>query len=236
MYETKVPAEIYENGSFSLEDAEGTPVPVDYYLPKYEPGWTVFDGPLQDHHFLKESPLDSYDVDDDPLDWPSRELRDEIEIYEKLKCHPHPNIVNYHGVVVKNDRVTGIVIDKVDSGLYDALGGPCKASHIVDIEVAMRELQSAVEHLHSIGIVHCDISPHNLGVDANGRILLFDFDCAFAIGTKRYGKIYNGSWNVIPDILEAEFACVEIDYECLKLTRQALLEYPQKFEVITSIR
>lgn len=34
----------------------------------------------------------------------------------------------------------------------------------------------------------------NLGVDTEGHVIVFDFDCAFPIGARRYGKIYNGGW------------------------------------------
>ena len=87
---------------------------------------------------------------------------------------------------------------------------------------------------------------------------MFDFDCAFPIGTRRYGKVYNDTWAVKvsgcatmgcmsifaeradvrlicaykPDILMADYACVEIDYECLRLTREKLLDYPQVFELV----
>ena len=86
VFVSRVPAEIYTSAQFSLEDIEGTPVPIPYYRVEYETGWTVFEGPLQDHHFLKQTPLRVYLPNEDKADWPSTEVINSNSLARNL-CH-----------------------------------------------------------------------------------------------------------------------------------------------------
>lgn len=45
-----------------------------------------------------------------------------------------------------------------------------------DLVMMIGELLSAVEHLHSHGIIHCDIKPENVFVTEDGHVRLGDFD------------------------------------------------------------
>lgn len=41
-----------------------------------------------------------------------------------------------------------------------------------------RDLLAAMQHLHSKGIIHCDLKPTNILLDENGTIKLGGFGCA----------------------------------------------------------
>ena len=41
-----------------------------------------------------------------------------------------------------------------------------------------RDLLAATQHLHSKGIIHCDLKPTNVLLDENGSIRLGGFGCA----------------------------------------------------------
>jgi serine/threonine protein kinase len=106
----------------------------------------------------------------------------------------HDNIVPVHDVGVEND-ISYIVTEYVDGGsLADRLakGKPSR-------EEAIRwicDIADALEYAHLNGVIHLDIKPANILIDANGRALLADFgiarsamktgDFAPSLGTLRY--------------------------------------------------
>lgn len=84
----------------------------------------------------------------------SLQHKEEIMIYEELKSHPHPSIVRYHGVLVEDGFVTGIVLDKLDEDVYGAVGQPAKKSHIWTVDKVIKDIKEGLDHLHSLGIMH----------------------------------------------------------------------------------
>lgn len=87
---------------------------------------------------------------------------------ERLQQSPHPHIVEYHGVVVSGTRICGIVLEKLDITLEEAQKKPRASHHIYDVERVMREVRSAVGHLHNIGIMH--VGFHYVNVCVMGSI------------------------------------------------------------------
>lgn len=86
------------------------------------------------------------------------QLKEEILIHEQLRLHSHPSIVRYHGVKVEDGFVVGIVLDKLDVPLREALAkSVAKQDHAATVEKFMKEIQEGLEHLHSLGIMH--VSP-----------------------------------------------------------------------------
>lgn len=48
----------------------------------------------------------------------------------------------------------------------------------------MEALESAIDHLHSLGWAHNDLNPGNVLVDKSGMPVLIDFDSCHEIGQK----------------------------------------------------
>ncbi|KAJ1945336.1 hypothetical protein FBU59_002337 [Linderina macrospora] len=93
-------------------------------------------------------------------------VRNEIEAYEKLGTG-HPNICKYHGCVVEDNLVTGIVLDKYKERLADIVSD--------NPQKVIEQLKDAVRYIHSMSVIHGDISPCNVMV-RDGNIVLIDFD------------------------------------------------------------
>lgn len=74
IFKTVIAAEDWHR--IPTEDLVGTLVPVDYYMPEYESGWTLYEKPLEDHLFLKKAPLYDYEPEEEEKYWPKTEVRD----------------------------------------------------------------------------------------------------------------------------------------------------------------
>lgn len=96
----------------------------------------------------------------------------ETLIMEALLRNPHPNIVRYHGCRVRRGRITAILLDEHEQTLSQLAETP-EFSGFDRAEV-YEAVNSAVEHLHSMGLAHNDINPDNI-MFHNKSPILIDF-------------------------------------------------------------
>ncbi|KAK0112608.1 hypothetical protein ONS95_014351 [Cadophora gregata] len=96
----------------------------------------------------------------------------EVTAMEMLSETPHPNIAKYHGCIVKRGRLVGIVLDKYASTLENRV---VEDSRPFCKTLFLRQLKSAIDHVHSLGLAHNDINPNNIMVDENDTTFLIDF-------------------------------------------------------------
>jgi serine/threonine protein kinase len=107
-------------------------------------------------------------------------ILEEAHALQIISQHPHPGLVKFHGCCVRRGRITGLILDKYENDLNHYLKdvGP------VDNSAFMAALESAVQHLHSIGLAHNDINPANILVNSHGLPVLIDFGSCREIGEK----------------------------------------------------
>lgn len=95
----------------------------------------------------------------------------------------HPNIVNmydvgydqgYHYIVM--EYVEGQTLKE-----YIQERGKLSVDEAVKFAVAIAE---GLEHAHAMGIVHCDIKPHNMLITKSGRLKVTDFGIARAMNSQ----------------------------------------------------
>ncbi|KAK4048044.1 Suppressor of Sensor Kinase (SLN1) [Microbotryomycetes sp. JL221] len=101
-------------------------------------------------------------------------VRDEMKVMEMLR---HENIVQYYGIEVHRDKV--YIFEEYCPGgsLANLLEhGPIQEELIVQL-YALQMLNGLV-YLHSQNVVHRDIKPDNILLDANGTIKFVDFGAA----------------------------------------------------------
>lgn len=142
------------------------------------------------------------DLDDSILAKIGDVVARDIAICERLKAHPHTNVVEYRGVFSQNkipftigstfvevpldiERVLGIWYARYDCTLYDLVA----RDEDFDVRHCLESIAKGIEHLHALGIVHCDTKPHNIFVKrlSQGRghqWVIGDFDSAHEAGAR----------------------------------------------------
>jgi WD40 repeat protein len=101
-------------------------------------------------------------------------FRREAEAAARLR---HPGIVAVHEVGAADDGAPFMVMDLVEGASLAAR----LAERRVPLEEAariVRDVARAVEHAHAQGVVHRDLKPQNVMVDAAGQALVMDFGLA----------------------------------------------------------
>lgn len=107
-----------------------------------------------------------------------RELRLSMaEIYEKLKCVCHQNLVRIVEVYTIEDVC--IVIEEYVNGM--SIGQLLETEGMFPEDVSVRyfrALLEALKALHDVGLVHRDVSASNIRITTDGVLKLMDFDVA----------------------------------------------------------
>ena len=92
----------------------------------------------------------------------------------------HPYVVAVHQVFEENNTAY-MALDYVDGiDLISVLDDEPERLTPAFFEATLRETLKAVRHIHTNGILHRDIAPDNIRVDAADRITLIDFGAAGA--------------------------------------------------------
>ncbi|KAJ0423888.1 kinase-like domain-containing protein [Aspergillus carlsbadensis] len=111
----------------------------------------------------------------------------EARIMQTIATQPHPHIIRYHGCRAERGLVRSLVFERLDQDLrayctprtLDSLGWT-------------RRLESAVQHLHSLGIAHNDLSLGNIMIreKQNGEVepVLIDFGFPARQQARSYGS------------------------------------------------
>ena len=147
-----------------------------------------------------------------PNIWPEMELvlyepveatMREVDVCEILARNPHPNIAKYHGCIVEDGFIKGIVYEKYAETLADKVNPNSTAKrwfhygeHTLEHgrEAFMTQVTRAIEHLHSLSLVHNDIKPDNLMLDFNGNAIVIDFDSCLPTGASCFDVGRTEGW------------------------------------------
>ena len=92
----------------------------------------------------------------------------------------HPNIVNMYDVGY-DQGMHYIIMEYVDG---ETLKEYITRHHRLSIDEAVKitiAIGEGLEHAHAMGIVHCDIKPHNVIITRTGRVKVTDFGIARAM-------------------------------------------------------
>ncbi|KAM7219447.1 Protein kinase-like domain containing protein [Rhypophila decipiens] len=122
-------------------------------------------------------------------DWPDRRewvpdmLLSEVLITDRIRKVPHPFIIKYHGCRVRRGRITGMLFERLERTLADYHWELREWDEEAKTTMLER-IESAVKHLHSLGLAHNDLNPQNVMVRSDGTPALIDFGSCRPFGEK----------------------------------------------------
>lgn len=163
------------------------PVPLENINPLIPDPDTFTRAPLDssamthDTHYYLKAPSFTYEDSEPGRTFVAACLLNEASVLEKLRGHPHPNIAQYFGCVVRDGRITQICLKRYQCSLADYVERPLSQQQRREI---FEGVADAVKHLHSLGLAHNDICPHNVCVDGDGSPKIVDFDSCLPFGEK----------------------------------------------------
>lgn len=97
----------------------------------------------------------------------------------------HPNIVAVHSVFEENDTAY-MVLDLIEGrDLYDILDAQTAPLPPARVKEILLQLLDAIEKVHEMDLLHRDISPDNILIEANGTPVLIDFGAARGEASRR---------------------------------------------------
>ncbi|MGI8804358.1 MAG: serine/threonine-protein kinase [Thermoleophilaceae bacterium] len=115
----------------------------------------------------------------------------------------HPSLVSVYDITTDPDGVI-VVMEYVEGEtLADALRrGPVPREEGLRV---LRSVAAALDHAHSLGVVHCDVKPANVLLGADGRVKVVDLGIALAADTSEItgeGSILGTPSYMAPEQLE----------------------------------
>jgi serine/threonine protein kinase len=158
--------------------------------PEVQPSWTVASSKPSSSCYIKTPSLFDYACTPDL----ERRILREVETCEVLRKHPHPNVASYRGCLETRGRVSGLCFKRYASTLADKVNPEHlnKSAFLLSgrplVEDAMMKAQldgilAGIQHLHSLGLVHNDITPANIMLDEDdGTWVITDFDSCRRVG------------------------------------------------------
>jgi len=145
-------------------------IPDEDIYPIPPEGMTLADVTSRNGYYLKRPNLSNYGRLNG-LNIIPKILLDEIQVLELLEKNPHPNLVHYLGSVIKRGRIIGFALTKYLQTIEARLSEDPASFDTVG---AMKGIESAVKHLHSLGIAHNDLNPANIMVDNHDHVVIID--------------------------------------------------------------
>jgi len=144
----------------------------------------------------------------------------EVEIHELLSRYPHPSVVRYLGCVLQDGMIVAFHLEKCSRTLLDRIEQDDKFSEDA-FEKCMDQIESGLQHLHSLGFAHNDLSPANIMFNSDEtEAILIDFDSC-----DRFGKPLNrggwvGGWDGGEPIATFKLSSAECDKQACQFLRK----------------
>jgi len=215
-YYAHTPRRLRSIPNIDLSTLELHPIPTTKLWPKYLSQFSQAPHPLPSNTFVKRPSLLDYGDTPASSDLGSLILS-EARVCEIMKASPHPNIVEYLGCLVDEGTIAGLCFVRYE----DTLAKRVRHGSPIDRKACLESIADGIRHIHSLGLVHCDIKPDNILMDGtNPRI--GDFDSCHVEGKKLGIKAGTEGWAMH----ESSTATYDLDWYGLSKIKDFLQEVP----------
>lgn len=122
----------------------------------------------------------------------------------------HPNIVTLYDLLAENGQHY-MVLEYIEG---ETLADQLKKQGAMDPVRAVRLIAQVLEGLyyaHEQGVVHRDVKPANILIDANGNARIADFGVAAPKGSKQDGSIAGTPQYIAPEVLKGQNVDTTVD-------------------------
>ncbi|KAI1352324.1 kinase-like domain-containing protein [Xylaria sp. FL0043] len=189
-------------------------IPADNVWPLADPEFTRAPDPLPSTAYVKRPSLLYYENASNNPDYACQILT-EVKTCEVLRKHPHHNIVQYLGCIVKDGRIKGLAFAKYSITLSQMLKDGTRFNR----SRCLHGIQAGVSHMHKLGLVHNDLNPSNIMMDEDNPVII-DFDSCKREGDKLGSKGGTYGWTLDGE----DYARRENDFYSLEKIRAALMK------------
>jgi len=198
----------------NVDELDIHPIPMNAICPPYSQGLSLAPEFLIQDCYVKGPRYIEYKPDAPLGRRPCDRVIKEVRICEILKANHHPNIIQYQGCTVKQNRINGLVFTRYHITLADRFE---VKDHPLRPEIYLEGIESGLKHLHSLGLIHNDINPRNIMLRKDDTPVIIDFDTCQRAGEKCTSAGTRG-WS----LKNMEFSVPENDYFGLTKIKQAL--------------
>lgn len=132
-------------------------------------------------------------------------MQHEIDMCELLKQNPHRNLALYCGCLEADGKAAGLLFQHYKQTLLEKVnpqrlskhhfissGRPLVRDYMKDW---IESLRAAINHLHSLDLVHNDITPANIMFDENESPVLIDFGGVCRSGASLMSTKWTFGWH-----------------------------------------
>ncbi|KAG6094461.1 hypothetical protein E4U30_003335 [Claviceps sp. LM220 group G6] len=169
---------VFTSSEIDIDSLEKISIDTDKCWPRYSARLLRAPSPVPPDSYVKEAEFIHYNTNSILRNLAAHE----IEAFELLRQHPHPNIVEYRGCVVSDGRISGICLAKLEMSLYKRM----QDSTPFDKGLFFEGIERGIRHLHSLGIVHNDINPKTIMLDKLDRPVIICLDIWRSINGSKY--------------------------------------------------
>ncbi|KAK7431606.1 hypothetical protein QQZ08_001824 [Neonectria magnoliae] len=188
-------------------------IPSEDVYPKFKQGLTESSESLP-NTYIREPYLTSWTQKEQGQALIADLLLEQAEVYEILKNHPHPNIREYYGCVVEDDRIIGLRLAKSGRPLRKKLAD----ASLAERKMYYEGIENGIRHLHQLGLVHNDLKPWKILVKGNTPIIAGFGRC------KRVGEDMGRVYEASPWIVDGlKIASKETDLRSLRALEKYIL-------------
>jgi serine/threonine protein kinase len=183
---------------FDIDELDKKRIPLDAVYPLCPEGddFTRAPDPLPADVYVKEPNLLDYGDTEEHLDIGGHVLR-EAKVCELLRKSPHPNVATYRGCIIKDGRIRGVCYTRYRMSLVERLQKDGRDGlPALERRRCYEGIEAGIHHLHHLGLIHNNVCPANIMLDAADNPVIIDFDCCRPEGERLGPKGYNAGWSL----------------------------------------